>query len=117
MTLPLTTDTLRAAYDYLATTPPFNRWNMPDGEDVTFRVTRASAICGRWIEHEGKHTIEVSALAVGHTGTLMAVVAHEMLHLHVAEAGMYTAKNQHNAAFRKLALRVCAAHGFDPKLF
>lgn len=116
MTLPLSTETLRAAYDYLATTPPFSRWNMPDSEDVRFRVTRHKDRYGHYIRVGGKHEIVISASHVGRTEKLIEVMAHEMVHLHQAEACMET-PSQHNMAFRRLAAAVCKAHGFDEKVF
>lgn len=116
MTLPLTPDTLRAAYDYLAITPPFNRWNLPDGEDVTFRVIRAPTLRG-WYRREGtRHVIAVSSVCIGRTASLMELMAHEMIHLHEEQAGACTA-GMHSAAFRKWSAQVCRWHGFDPKLF
>lgn len=116
MTLPLTADTLRAAYDYLETTPPFNGWNLPPSEDIVFKVTRSKHNMGEYYERNGKHHIAVSSLLVGHTATLIALVAHECVHLHQRISCMET-RTMHNEAFRKLAARVCKAHGFDPKLF
>lgn len=116
MTLPLTTETLAAAYDYLVTTPPFSRWNLPPSEDITFRVTRHKDRHGHYCRTGDKHEIAVSAHVIGRTQSLMEVLAHELVHLHQAHACMET-KGQHNAAFVKLAARVCAVHGWDPKLF
>lgn len=118
MTLPLTPDTLKAAYDYLATTPPFSKWNMPDSDDVKFVVARSPTHHGWWDKKRWakKHLIAISRAKVGHTTTLLATVAHEMLHVHQREAGMET-RGEHNAAFRRLAARVCRFHGFDEKVF
>lgn len=116
MTLPLTPDTLKAAYDYLATTPPFSKWNMPDSDDVRFRVTRHKDRFGHYCRVGGKHEIVVSTHLVGRTDGLMQTMAHEMVHLHQAEACMETPA-QHNAAFRRLASAVCRFHGFDEKVF
>lgn len=117
MTLPLTPDTLRAAYDYLVTTPPFAKWNMPDSEDVIFRVTRHRDRLAHYVRDKaGRNTIVVSSHLVGRSHSLIETMAHEMVHLHQAEAGMENAA-QHNAAFRKLATKVCEVHGFDAKVF
>jgi hypothetical protein len=32
MTLPITPGSIAASYDYIATTPPFSGWNLPDSE-------------------------------------------------------------------------------------
>ena len=117
MSLPLTRDILRAAYAYLAETPPFNRWNMPDAEDIEFRVSRSNDTCGTYEKVKGKHVIGASSALIGWTNSLMALVAHEMVHLHQNHSGMESPHAEHNAAFHKLAKRVCDVHGFDPKLF
>lgn len=118
MTLPLTSDTLAAAYDFLRATPPFNRWNMPAGENVVFKVIRSASLRGRYyfVPARRRHCIEVSSASIGHTHSLVEVMAHEMIHLHEEQVGAVT-RAQHNAAYRKWAARVCAIHGFDPKLF
>ncbi len=120
MTLPLSPDTLAAAYDYLRTTPPFNRWNLPDSEDVLFSVVKTPRDYG-WYQWDGKrHTISASKASIGHTVTLMRLMAHEMIHLHLEETGMESKNrnnNTHNAAFRKIAATVCRVHGLDPKAF
>lgn len=118
MTLPLTPDTLRAAYDYICTTPPFSRWNMPEGEEIVFRVVRDPGLRG-WYNRDGRgrHVIAISSRCIGHTNNLIATVAHEALHLHQRDTRMETPCAQHNAAFNKLAERVCRYHGWDPRLF
>lgn len=120
MTLPLTPDMIAAAYDYLRTTPPFSRWNLPDSEDVRFSVGkfRSDYASYRW---DGKqHTITMSANAIGYSPTLLRYLSHEMVHLHLEETGMESrqgGEDTHNAAFRKFAAQVCKHHGFDPKAF
>jgi len=116
MTLPLTQDMLRAAYNYLDKTPPFNKWNLPDPDDVKFKVVRDRVNQGFHLFDNGKHTICVSGAQVGHTITLLGLMAHEMIHVHEQHSHACT-KGEHSAAFRKWALEVCAFHGFDPKYF
>ena len=116
MTLPLKPETLEAAYEYLRTTPPFDRWQLPEGEDIVFKVTRSKHNMGEYYFHKGKHHIAVSAHLVGHTPTLMALVAHECVHLFQRISCMES-KAMHNEAFRKLANSVCKSHGFDPKFY
>lgn len=120
MTLPLSADILAAAYDYLRTTPPFVRWNLPESEDVKFRVSRRATEFGRYQKVNGKHTIAMSASSIGQTETLMRYLAHECVHLHLEATGMEAKNggmNTHNAAFRKFASEVCRVHGFDLKAF
>ncbi len=116
MTLPLTPDVLRAAYDYLNGTSPFSRWNLPDGEDVKFLVVRAPMLRG-WHQMQGaQHVIAISRRCIGRTDSLMATMAHEMIHLHEEHAGA-CGSGQHSAAFNRWAAQVCKVHGFDPLLF
>lgn len=120
MTLPLSPEMLACAYDYLRSTPPFDKWNLPDSEDVAFSVVHSPRQFG-WYQWDGKrHTISASAKAIGHTSTLMRLMAHEIIHLHLEANGMENRKGDcgiHNAAFRKFAAQVCKFHGFDPKAF
>lgn len=118
MTLPLTPAMLLAAYDFLAVTPPFSQWSMPPSDDITFKVSRSRKWFARyrWV---GKHTIEVSANSVGHSGTLLPKIAHEMIHLHLEELRMDDrgTPDTHSGAFRVLAAEVCGFHGWDLKAF
>lgn len=119
MTLLLTKEVLAAAYDFLSLTEPFRKWNLPDSEDVMFKVTKAKSHFAQYV-WDGSHCIEVSSACVGHTSTLMETMAHELIHLHLRLTGMESRSdnpNVHNAAFRKLAALVCGCHGFDPKGF
>lgn len=116
--LPLTVDMLRAAYDYLCTTPPFAKWNLPDGEDVKFRVGKTANLCA-WVEKISRkphYTIVISQAKTSQTVSLMQHMAHEMIHVHLYMVGAETG-GEHNAAFRKLAVQVCKYHGFDLRLF
>jgi hypothetical protein len=115
--LPLTPDTLRAAYNYLNETPPFCRWNLPEGDDVEFRVIRSKSDAGWHMIVDSKDIIAVSSATIGRTQSLMEVMAHEMVHLHQRRIGTETAGTMHNRAFYLLSAQVCRFHGFDPKLF
>jgi hypothetical protein len=120
MMLRLTPATLEAAYNYLRTTPPFDRWSLPPGGDVKFKVSRRVGEFGRYQWLGNKHSISMSGKAIGQTLTLMLYTAHEMIHLHLEATGQESKSgglHAHNAAFRKYAAQVCKAHGFDPKAF
>ena len=111
---------LAAAYDYVATTEPFCRWNLPESDEVRFYVISSPADFARYRWDGKRHTISVSSRSVGHTATLIEKMCHEVIHLHLEETGMESLQgttNTHNHAFRKLALGVCKSHGFDPKSF
>lgn len=119
MTLPLTPEVLAAAYDYLAVTEPFRRWNLPESEEVKFRVIKQPGYFG-WYQRDGKaHVISISAAQIAYSSTLLRTMAHEMIHLHLEITGMESRGKEtvHNAAFRRFAARVTKYHGFDPKEF
>lgn len=113
MTLKFTEDTLRAAYAFLDETPPFNRWNLPDAEDVIFRVVRTPAMHGWHNYLEGKHQIGISRPKS--TLNLIMTMAHEMVH--VREWQLKVRGPAHGAAFQKLAWQICGHHNFDPTTF
>ena len=120
MTLPLTPDMLEAAYNYLKVTPPFNRWKLPDTDDVSFKLSKSQKEFANY-QWDGKnHTITVSILSVGHTATLLQYMAHEVIHMFLEEKGLESktgGPDVHNLHFKKFALQVCGYHGFDPKAF
>lgn len=119
MSLPLTPEILAAAYDYLRTTPPYSRWNLPDSEDVKFRVGKFRDTFANYQWDGKQHTVTMSVAAIGHTRTLFETMAHEMIHMHLEEQGLESrgTKATHNVAFRKFAAQVCKFHGFDVKAF
>ena len=39
MTIKLNRDTIAAAYDLVRTLPPFDKWNLPEAEDVKFAIS------------------------------------------------------------------------------
>lgn len=115
MTLPFTPDMLRAAYDFLNETPPFIRWNLPDSDDMQFRVAEDTAHHGWLLSGRRKiPVIAVSRSTIGHTYNLLVTVAHEMVHLHQHRAKLPLT---HGAGWKRLVAQVCRYHGFDPKMF
>jgi len=118
----ITPDILRSAYAYLSETPPFNEWNLPDADDVTFKIigTRNPyGMChtfgGNW--DRPRYEIWVSGVSHTQTYTLLATMAHEMVHVHQRHNRINRTKRAHGADFRALAKEVCNAHGFDPGQF
>jgi hypothetical protein len=114
MSLRLTPDMLAAGYDFLRATEPFKRWKLPEADEVGFCTLRDRSIFGDVGIEDGIPIIRVSEARNGHAVTLLATLAHEMIHLRqfqLADSG------NHNALFRRLAVQVCRAHGFDPKAF
>lgn len=116
MTLPLTPEIVAAAYDFLRTTKPFCEWNLPEPEDVTFKIVRSNTCNGWHLMDKGHHTIAISRNGVAHTMTLIATVGHEMIHLFLRETGV-DKRGRHSKVFYRLAEKVARIHGFDPKNF
>ena len=114
MTLRLAPEMLAAAYDFLRTTEPFKNWRLPESDDVGFSVVRDRARYADFGLEKGVPVIRVSEARNGHAATLLATLAHEMCHLRQEMIGD---RGHHSAAFRKMAARVCRAHGFDIKTF
>lgn len=122
MTLALTPARLAATYEFLRAFPPFSRWRLPPAGEVKFEVLATRNFYGhyaRTLKRDGpvKHYISVSAGRVGHAGTLLMTVAHEMLHLRQEIAEATTPHADHNAAFQRAAAGICRRFGFDPKAF
>lgn len=116
MTLYLTKDILTAAYDYLETTPPFNKWNLPPGEEIDFIIGRTDQEYGRhWADD--KHHISISCRAISRYDSLIQVMAHEMIHVYQAQTRTWTKDVVHNKSFHSLAEKVCKLHGYDVKIF
>ena len=111
----LSKDTLRACYDFLSETLPFKHWNLPDGEDVEFRVVRDPSLFGWHMLENGRHVIGISMTTVRHTDTLIRTMAHEKVHVHEHRSG--PCRLGHSRAFRRWAAQVCKHHGFDPGAF
>jgi hypothetical protein len=114
MTLRLTPDMLAAAYDFLCTTDPFWRWRLPESDELGFYVVRDATLSADFGMCEGMPRIRVSEVHNGHTGTLLATLGHEMIHLRQHLTGD---REHHGPRFKRMAARVCAVHGFDPKIF
>ena len=113
MSITIAKGTLVAAYELLRTTQPFLGWKLPDATEMEFAVLRDRSTFG---DCDGE-TIRASSARHGHLPTLLATLAHEMIHLHQMRRKLETPNTEHNADFRKRAARVCRLHGFDPKVF
>lgn len=111
-------DELAAAYDFLRTTPPFRRWKLPPSDEITFVVNKHAQNRGDFhVDANDRPVMRVSMAAVSHTNSLLAVIAHESIHLYQWRTKRETANTKHNADFHRLAARVCAIHGFDAVAF
>lgn len=116
MALPLTPQIVAAAFDFLRATPPFKALGLPPSDEVKFTVNRHRTWLGSCLGGPTSE-IAVSSHIVGHTDTLLRVVAHEQIHLYQYLSNTETAKVTHNAAFYRLAKRACKYHGWDERIF
>lgn len=116
MAFPLSPEMLAYAYEYLSCTPPFLKWNLPAAEDVKFSITRRKDRYAHYQMKAGDHHIVVSSRFVGRHEVLIATMAHEMVHMHQEMIGIL-GSNPHDAAFQKLADKVCKIHEFDRLTF
>lgn len=118
--LHLTPEMLEAAYEYLRTTPPFNKWRLPDTDSIEFHVIkpRADLLADyQWWAVDGEiahHRIRVS-VKHGKFKELIESMAHEMCHMR--QRLMNTTYATHGRVFKRLAAQVCRHHGFDEKMF
>jgi hypothetical protein len=108
----LTPEMLAAAYDLLELTPPFNAWNLPPSESLRFEVFQSKEVAGDYTDK----CIRVSSHHIGTVRSLVMLVAHEMVHLHLDLLGVKDWR-RHGRAFKKLAAEVCKHHLFDPRQF
>lgn len=113
----LTPDLLAAAYDLLRHSAPFDKWNLPEPEDVRFVVLRTTKLFGDYRKDPGR-IIRLSSRRHTRLTGVLATMAHEMLHLHLGEIGCAKDSHRHGPAFRLLAGEVCASHpDFDASVF
>lgn len=108
----LTPSMLEAAYEYLRTTPPFNRWKLPHADEIEFAITRHRDRRGDCrAEPRVSARIRISTYYIYTTDELMAVMAHEMCHLHV------TSGPDHGSGWRAAARSTCNQHGWELDTF
>lgn len=117
MTLPLTPDAIRGAYDFLRSTRPFDRWGLPDAEAILFDVCNLKWKRGYFQSFRGgrRHKLSVSKACVGSPLGLLMVVGHEMVHLKQRIDGKDWVT--HGPVFKRYANQICRYHGFDIKEF
>lgn len=115
----LTPTILQHAYEYLKECPPFKRWGLPEGESISWHVTKETKREG-WCktsfgkDGEALHTIAASCVYIKTTDALMQIIAHEMVHIRCHMLGV---KAHHGYEFKRLAKMVCREHGFREELF
>lgn len=114
MNLPVTPGRVAAVYAMLREWPPYSSWNLPAAEEVAFHVAKTHRWhAAWWIDAKGKHHVEVSEKKHSHLNSLIASVAHEMIHVRQRISRTETPNTEHNAAFHRVAKRVCNRLGFD----
>lgn len=110
---------LERCYDYLLSTPPFNKWRLPSADDVEFHIKDFG---DRYADHTAlkrRHRIRICARLCRKNGDLVASMAHEMVHIHQRrldrKRGRWSAG--HGPVFKRLAKAVCRQHGWDVATF
>lgn len=113
----LTTVMLASAYDLLRATPPFDGWNLPEPEDITFNVLRTREIQGDCSLVGECYRIRLSAPWHTRLSSLLETMGHEMVHLHLDHCGAKDS-SEHGRGFKRVAAEVCAVHrDFDEGSF
>lgn len=114
----LTPDLLASAYDLLRHTKPFEGWNLPEAEDIRFEVLRTRKLWGDCaLMGDGRNRIRLSSTRHTRLTTVLATMAHEMIHLHLDRCGAKDSSD-HGVAFRQLRDKVCRVNPeFDPETF
>lgn len=114
MSLRLTPDILAAGYEFLREAGPIKGWRLPAADGVEFHVVRNPNILADFGVERGVPVIRVNENGAGHTVTVLAALAHEMIHLRQHLTGD---RGVHGASFKRMARAICAAHGFDTRAF
>ena len=108
---------IEGAYELLRTTPPFRGWKLPHADDVTFVVLRKRRpFADTHFDRKKGFMVRVSHTAHTQLSTLLATVAHEMIHIRQGQLGQWHGPD-HGALFNKLADQVCWYHHFDRGAF
>lgn len=115
MTLRLHPDLIAAGYDFLRQSTPFKGWRLPEADEIGFGIVEDPTVFADFCLMNGEPLIRVSGMN-GHTNTLLATIAHEMIHLY-QHLNKLDKGDDHNADFWKRAKRVCNVHGWDYKTF
>jgi hypothetical protein len=111
--LRITPERLAGVYEMLRSFPPFSGWKLPPSSEVGFHVSKTDRWHAAWWMDGQTHHIEVSYKKHGHLHSLVASMAHEMIHARQRIAKTETKGAEHNAEFKRLAAIVCRSFGFD----
>jgi hypothetical protein len=114
-----TSEILEKAYVFLCSMPPFDRWKLPDSNQIEFTASQTRYHQGEYSRYirgpkKGTHTIAISRYRIRHLTTLLKIMGHEMIHLKLAIDGTETPGTEHNAEFVRLLDIVCRRQGWDP---
>lgn len=121
----LTPDLLASAYSMLRETAPFDGWDLPDADDVRFRVLKTTRLYGDAVATLRGRTrvaenwqIRLSEGKHSRLSGVLETMAHEMVHVHLREIGCHSDSSHHGPAFQACAKQVTDAHPeFDPVIF
>jgi hypothetical protein len=93
---------------------PFSGWSLPLVDDVKFIVSVDTDCLGTYIYDEEleRHIITISKEKNGHLETVIKTMAHEMIHMKRYKSQHW---DKHDRVFRKYAITVANALGFDPQ--
>lgn len=118
MTLRLTPQNIEDAYNYLKNTAPFNKWKLPDADDLEFHIVSDDRMFGHF-EISSSKRLPIIAVSVSHvkdTLNLLGTIAHETVHLKRFLDDGKRGLN-HGPKFKTLAAEVCRVHGWDKNHF
>lgn len=116
MPIKITLPIVEHMYELLRATPPFNRWKLPDHDDISFAINRTHGNRGEFYVKDNVPTIGIHDLHHETLDELMRTVAHEMCHLREWRTGQRQDVH-HGAYFKRSAKAVCKAHQFDKGAF
>lgn len=119
--LHLTPAMLESAYELLRTTPPFNKWKLPESDAVEFHVKTLSGCVAKYnmLSGDTKHRISLCAESSSSLLDVLEHMAHEMVHLHQRAHSVRSISQSatHGYHFKRLAAQVCRRLAFDPATF
>ena len=92
----------------------FGYFRISESEELGFHVVRDAGLSADFGVEHGVPFIRVSETNNGLAITLLGTLAHEMIHL---RQHLTSDREHHGPRFRRIAAKVCAVHGFDPKTF
>lgn len=110
----LTPDMIEAGYEFLRSTLPFRRWDLPHPDRIRFRVMVTTDRYGHWkgdVEGDTVGELAISQnMPDARTCLLIQTIAHEMVHMRQEALRM---RDLHGRGFKSLAKTVCLRHGWD----